>query len=334
LKYLVPIQPSKATGLVAEVYSQIKEDFGRIVEPFTLHSPKPLLLAGVWMAARESELVGQVPRETKEAIAASISKVNQCPYCVDAHTIMIRAAGERKNAKLIAQEKYDQIQPEQTKKIVKWALSSLSPKSELILSPPFEKRDRSEIIGTAVFYHYINPLVTLFLGNSPLPVPFFKNQMKTIASHIFKKAVNRSKIPGSSLTLLPQRKVTIDLSWTKESPNIYGAFSRLAGVISDIEKSVVPKQTVQIVEQYLKDWPKKKQEIGSNWINEITNKIDSQPNAATALALMTIVSPYKITYELISNFRKYFPRQNQLLEIPAWASFTRAIKIGISLIAS
>jgi hypothetical protein len=29
LKYLVPIKPSKAKGLVAQVYSQIKKDFGR-----------------------------------------------------------------------------------------------------------------------------------------------------------------------------------------------------------------------------------------------------------------------------------------------------------------
>ncbi|MEJ2126853.1 MAG: alkylhydroperoxidase, partial [Candidatus Bathyarchaeota archaeon] len=61
--------------MVAKVYSQIKQDFGRIVEPFTLHSPIPSILAGAWMAARESELVGYAPRSVKEAIAASISKL-------------------------------------------------------------------------------------------------------------------------------------------------------------------------------------------------------------------------------------------------------------------
>jgi len=60
VQYIVPVKPSKAKGLVAEVYSQIKQDFGRIVDPFTLHSPMPTLLAGVWMASRESELVGIV----------------------------------------------------------------------------------------------------------------------------------------------------------------------------------------------------------------------------------------------------------------------------------
>lgn len=174
-------------------------------------------------------------------------------------------------------------------------------------------------------------MVTLFLGNSPLPVPFFKNQMKPIASRLFKKAVNRQKTPGTSLTLLPSRNVSVDLSWAKKSPNIYKAFSRLAGVISDIEKSVVPKQTLQSVKKHLKEWPEKSQEVGSDRMSKITNKIDSQSNAATAIALMTIFTPYKITNQLIKDFRKYFPDQNQLLEITAWASFKRAIKIGSSL---
>jgi hypothetical protein len=54
IKYIQPVSEATAEGLVAEVYSQIKEDFGMLVEPFTLHSPSPQLLAGIWMATRES----------------------------------------------------------------------------------------------------------------------------------------------------------------------------------------------------------------------------------------------------------------------------------------
>ena len=79
---------------MAGVYAQIRQDFGRIVEPFVLHSPLPELLAGVWMACRETELVGIVPRVVKETVAASVSQLNQCQYCVDAHTIILSAMGE------------------------------------------------------------------------------------------------------------------------------------------------------------------------------------------------------------------------------------------------
>lgn len=328
MQYIVPIKPSKAQRLISEVYFQIRQDFGRIVEPFTLHSPIPPLLAGVWMASRESELVGNVPREIKEAIAASVSKINQCPYCVDAHTIMIRATGEKRLAKLIIQEQYDEITPEKTRKIVKWTLSTLSPRSKQITHPPFEAREAPEIIGTALFYHYINPLVTIFLDDSPIPFPFLKSQMKQLASHLFKKAVNRRKKPGNSLALLPNRKLLKDFSWAKPSQNIAGAYSRFAGVIEDIEKAVVPKQTQEIVDQYLDEWSTGPREFGFEWIREATKKVDPQVKIATIIALLTVFSPHRLTKEIVDNFRRFFPQQNQLLGITAWASFTKTRRIG------
>ena len=329
MKYVVAVKSSKAKGLVAKVYSQIKNDFGRIVEPFTLHSPIPTLLAGVWMASRESELVGNVSRKIKEAVAASVSKINHCPYCVDAHTIMIRATGEKKTAQLISQEHYQKINPLRTRKIVNWALSTLSPDSKEISFPPFEAEDAPEIIGTAIFYHYINPMVTIFLGNSPIPVPFFKSQMKYVASNIlFKKAVKRPKTSGTALPLLPSKELPADFSWAKDSPNVSGAYARLAEVIKDLEKTFVPKQTQETIKQYLNDWKPQSSGFGLEWLNEETLNMEVQSKTATTLALLTILSPYRITKEFIDNFRSAFPQQNQLLGIAAWASFTKARKIG------
>ena len=333
LQYIFPVKPSKASGLVAQVYSQIKQDFGRIVEPFTLHSPIPKLLAGAWMAARESELVGYAPRSVKEAIAVSVSKLNQCPYCVDAHTIMLRASGEKRTAKLIAQGHYDEIKSGQTRELVKWALSTLSSNSKLIKMTPFKKELAPELIGTAVFYHYVNPLVTIFLGNSPIPVPFFKSQLIPIASSLFKKAVNSSKLSGDSLALLPDAKLPKDLSWAKGSYNVSGAYARFAKTFSELEETVIPKQTQYIVNHFMDDWSGEIQKFGTKWLEEITFHLKPELRIATTIALLTIISPYKITQETIKEFRNFFPLQEQLLGITAWASFTRARKIGQNLIS-
>jgi hypothetical protein len=79
IKYIQPCKPSSATGLTAQVYTQTKRDFGRVAEPFLIHSPVPNLLAAVWMVCRETELVGQVPRNSKEAVAAAVSQLNSAP---------------------------------------------------------------------------------------------------------------------------------------------------------------------------------------------------------------------------------------------------------------
>ena len=56
------VSPNTATGLVADVYQQIKGDMMLVPEPFLVHSPAPELLAGSWSLFREALESGSVPR--------------------------------------------------------------------------------------------------------------------------------------------------------------------------------------------------------------------------------------------------------------------------------
>ena len=85
IRHTQAVVPNAAEGLVERVFLQIKKESGVFVAPFTLHSPSPELLAGAWSLCRESLLVVTVRRDAKEAEAAAVSRINQCPYCVDAH---------------------------------------------------------------------------------------------------------------------------------------------------------------------------------------------------------------------------------------------------------
>ena len=229
IKYVSAVKPSSARGLVAGIYAQVDRDFGRVVEPFQLHSPLPELLAGVWMACRETELVGVVPRTLKEVVAASVSQLNQCSYCVDAHTIMLSASGEGKIANAISKARYKEIKDEKTFSIIQWALATASPRSELLRWPPFSKQEAPEFIGTAVFYHYINRMANALLGESPLPLSqgWLKSPMKSIASQTFSNAINRPKTLGDSLEFLPKTDLPNDLQWAKPSVNIACAYACL-----------------------------------------------------------------------------------------------------------
>ena len=109
MKYITPVRPGTAQGLVAEVYKQIKRDFGALVDPFVVHSISPELLAAVWGACRESELVGIVTREIKETVAVTISKANQVPFCVDAHVVMLHALRAHKLAHALTHDRPEQL---------------------------------------------------------------------------------------------------------------------------------------------------------------------------------------------------------------------------------
>ena len=97
VRYVRPVSRGEASGLVAAVYEQIAGEFA-LVPPMTLHSPVPEILAGVWCVSREAFVVGRAGRARRETVAAAISRINECPYCVEVHTGMLHAAAEHRLA--------------------------------------------------------------------------------------------------------------------------------------------------------------------------------------------------------------------------------------------
>ncbi len=170
IKYVKPVQYRSATGLTADIYRQMQADF-LPVPLLTLHSPVPEVMAGVWSILRETLLAGQVDRALKEAVAATVSKTNACPFCVDAHTAMLHATSNHYAASAILRGDYDSIHHEQLHALVQWILANRTANVSGVLQPPFSHDDAPEIIGSAIAFHYINRMVNVFLGDTLLPLP-------------------------------------------------------------------------------------------------------------------------------------------------------------------
>ena len=109
MKYIHPIRHADPKSLVGQVYEEIRHDFGVVGDPFTLHSPVPELLAGMWSIVRETTVVGQVHWSLKEAVAAAVSQTNTCPYCVDIHSSLARQSYTQSLADLIKQGRIEEI---------------------------------------------------------------------------------------------------------------------------------------------------------------------------------------------------------------------------------
>ncbi len=333
--YIQPVAIGSAEGLVTQVYAQIKRDFGAIVAPFALHSPSPKLLAGAWMVCRETELVGNVRRSIKEAVAATVSKINQCPYCVDAHTIMLHATAEHEVARVISEESLAQISDPEIRAIVQWASATRSPGSSLLLSPPFSLQEAPEIIGTAVFYHYINRMVRVLLGETPLPSSrhWLRAASKRIAGWFFSRSVRRLKSPGESLRFLPEAELPADLAWAKTVPTIAEAFARFAAVMEDEGEHALSEEVRGYVEECVQTWNGEDIGMSRRWCEQRLNVLDDASKAAGRLALLTALAPYQVDERVVSDFRAYYPEDEILLGALAWASFTAARRIGTWLYA-
>ena len=330
IKYIRPVKPDSAKGLVADVYAQVKRDFGRVVEPFQMHSPLPKLLAGAWMVCREAELVGIVPRVTKEVVAASISHLNQCQYCVDAHTIMLIAAGEGQLANDISKGCYENISDEKVFMIVKWALATTSPRSELLRWLPFSKQEAPEIIGTTVFYHYMNRMANALLGKTPLPLSqsWLKSPLKSFAGITFSSALGRTKTVGDALQFLPRVDLPNDLRWAKPSANIAQAYACFAGSVEEAGENALPVEVRAHVQEELSQWMGKTSELSLAWAEDAISRFDEATEAAARLALLAALAPDRIDEGAVLAFKKHYPEDEKLVGVLAWASFAAARKIG------
>jgi len=330
IRYIQSVALNSTEGLVARVYPQIKKEFGALVEPFTLHSPSPELLAGAWSACRESLLVGSVRRDVKEAVAATVSRINQCPYCVDAHTIMLNATSARNAANAIIHQRDDQIRDAAVRSIVEWAAATRSPGAKVLLSPPFSQKDAPEIIWTALFFHYVNKMVSVLLSNTPLPSnhPLLKGFFKRMAGWFFSKAIHRSKPLGASLELLPESELPADLAWAKPSPNIAGAFARFAAVVNRASREFIPEDVRDCVVKHVQAWDGRDPSLGRHWVEEAMNGLDEKSRDIGRLVLLAALAPYQVDEGVVDAFTTHITGDDRLLGALAWGSFTAARRIG------
>lgn len=90
--------PEKASGQLQNVYETLLPMFQTVPKIFEVQSIRPDLLEPlVDYVNRLMIETYALPRSTKELIAAYVSKLNACAYCVDAHSAMAMAQGFTKD---------------------------------------------------------------------------------------------------------------------------------------------------------------------------------------------------------------------------------------------
>jgi len=338
IHYITPIPQDEADGLVADVYNQMGRDF-EVVPPITVHSPMPEILAGVWGIVRESMVAGPVNRTDREAIAAAVSKINECPFCVEVHTMMLHGGTEHTLANRLLNGDLENLPSSRTGSIVEWALAGHSPDAEIIKSPPFSEEEAPEFIGTAVAFHYINRMVNIFLDDSPIPVPSFLKWLKAplgrLAGSLFgKRILGLSVEPGDSLRFLPDAPLPDEFSWAKSNPTVAGAFARFAAVIEEAGQTVVPVRVRELVQEHVDLWNGDDTGMSRQWVEDAVADLPDNEQASGRLALLAALASYQIDEQVIKEFRQHFPTDEQLISTASWASYVAARKVAGWLRAS
>src|SRR5215471_5995524 len=137
MRYVHAVPRRSATGLVAQVYDMIEEDFfinGSLIS----RSKVPPLMAGIWTAGRESVLVDdRLDRTTKEAMNAVLSQVNECPYCGDMLISLVHASGKHDTAAHIFAASEARVTDDTLRKRLTWVKAIATPGTHTRPPAPF-----------------------------------------------------------------------------------------------------------------------------------------------------------------------------------------------------
>ncbi len=309
LRYVTPVSFQDATGLVRQTYDQM-ERFVGLAPPVSLHSPVPEVLAGVWAIDRESYFVSRASRAHREAVASAVSRINECPYCVDAHS-MVAATVDRSLGRALRRGRPSEITDRGTAGVFKWASSTLSPGAAILRVAPLPPEVAVDLLGTALAYHYTNRVVNIFLrGESPLMLPramrWSESMMRWMMIRLMPTSMfDTDEGPGDSLSLLPDAPLPSEFQWAAARPEIAGAFARFIAVCTAAGKETLSEPVCELTEAYVGGWNGEDPGLGRRWLADAVSELTPSDRTAARIALLTAIASYQIAGSSDKLFQRF-----------------------------
>ncbi len=322
IKYLKPWRELPKDELTIRVADQMRREFGAFVDPLAMHAAVPAILAAAWSSLRETMLAGRVRRGLKEAVAAVVSQCNQCPFCLDAHTIMLHASGSAGPALALRRGEKNPFSDPREKAFAEWAAATCTPGHPALSRPPFDAREAPEVIGTAFCLHYINRVAHALLSDSPVPNSFspLKRLTLWLSGYYFASSVRAKHQRGDSLSLLPKAAPAAGLEWAEPAPAIHQALSALLEAIEDASQAYLDAQSKQRVLNAIEEWRGEDMPLGSQWIDQALDGLGQDSRPAARMALLAALASYRIGQDEVAAFRTRWPAGPGLVSVLAWGS--------------
>lgn len=316
-RYTEPLPPRSATGRVAEAYDQMVRDFGIDGPPtFVVLSAAPEILTAAWALMRESLIAGAGSRTGKELAALGVSRANRCPFCVDAHTMLLHATGDHTLAERLARG--ERPENEQHARVLAWGEATRVPGATAGASYPFFPQHAPAYLGTALAFHFINRVVSALLTENLLPgnVQRFR-AVRSLVGRSVARTVRRRALPGASLPLLNEPGPGPAWAAGTAVGPAYAALRAATAPGADL----LGWDELALVHDTLGAWDGSHPPLAWGGLPAR----DEQPGAR--LALLAALAPYRITDEDVAAWRTPRHTDDELVCLVAYAAFAAVERI-------
>ncbi|MEV4655923.1 carboxymuconolactone decarboxylase family protein [Micromonospora sp. NPDC049301] len=321
-RFFTPAKASAATGLTAEVYRQLSDEFLGPLPTFQALSAVPEVLAATWALMREALLAGDTSRVDRELVASAVSRANRCRFCLDAHVMLLHALGEHALAEAIAR---GGTPPEPTRaELVRWAEASRSPGTAGWTSPY-----GPEITGTLLAFHFINRIVSALLDPDLLPGGLQRSPLvRSVGGRLYSRTARESKEPGGSLALLDVG-TTAPPAWAGDSAvgvayaALRDAATRGGDLLGDVARQTVAA-TVRWEDGLFPARP-------GDWAVDLVRDVPGADRVGTRIALLAAFAPSAISVGDVGLWRLSHPADADLVRLVAYGAITATDHVARSL---
>lgn len=317
IRHVTPVRPRAARGVVARVYAAAEREFGLLAPPIALHSPHPELLTASWVLLRETLLAsGTVSRAEKEAVAAAVSLDNACPYCVEVHAAVLGGVHDRTDAAAIAADRIGDVADPALRAAATWARTAGGEIGGAggVEPTTLPAEQAPELLGVLLAFNYLNRMVAVFLGSSPLPPglpPAAAELAGGILGRVLRPTAERTVVSGIASDL-PAAELPPDLSWAAPNPALAQALARVVAVVETAGKRVLAPSVRGVVFAELAARAGRRPQLGHDWTASVVSGLAPAQRSAARLALLTAVAPHQVDDAAIEAFRRDHRRHNPI----------------------
>ncbi|MGK5741233.1 carboxymuconolactone decarboxylase family protein [Micromonospora sp. URMC 103] len=321
-RFFTPTNAKAATGLTAEVYRQLREDFLGPLPTFQALSPVPELLAATWALIREALLAGDASRVDREVVASAVSRANRCRFCVDAHVMLLHALGEHGLAEVIAR---GATPPEpRYAALVAWAEASRTPEAADWASPY-----GPEVTGTALAFHFVNRGVSALLDPDLLPGGLQRSRVvRSAGGRLYTRTAREPKEPGRSLSLVDVGAAAPP-AWAGDSPVgvAYAALRTAALRGGDLLGEMARRTVTATVRWEDGRHPARPAE----WAADLIRDLPGADRVGTRIALLAAFAPGAIRPGDVALWRLSHPDDADLVRLVAYGAITATDHVAQTL---
>lgn len=211
--------------------------------------------------------------------------------------------------------------------LVAWGYATRGPPGDALAPRPFDAEQAPELIGTAVLFHYINRIVTVFVAGGRLPRNAARGWVRRLGALAMRPVTQQSIQPGPRVPDPAYRPAEAP-SWCEPDARIANRFGAFQDELDTLASRHLTPEVRECVSARIESWQGGDPELGRGWLEPLVADLSAKHAAQARLALLAALAPDQIDVALIGAFREHEGSDTALLATMAWPSWVAALRIG------